>query len=124
MRPTKLLIIDFTDSDRAALAAAAESSGQFLVCGAIEDTSEGLNLATLLQPDAVVMDSPHIYEGGFAELITRLRAAVPQATIAVYTLLEGEHEQQQALDAGAAGYFFKDTDSVGEVLSTLRPAGR
>ncbi len=86
--------------------------------GAAGDGLEALDLATALQPDAIVLDweLPHL-DG--AEALPSLLRAVPGATVVVFSANADRATAAIALARGATRYLVKDDKGVADVIAAL-----
>ena len=87
--------------------------------GAAGDGLEAVDLATTLQPDAIVLDweLPHL-DG--AEALPSLLRAVPGATVVVFSANADQATAAIALAGGASRYLVKDDNGVADVIAALR----
>ena len=87
--------------------------------GVAGDGLEALDLATELQPDAIVLDYELPRADGLTVLPT-LHKALPSATIVVFSATTDYVTVARALAGGADYYLVKDRDQVGDVIAALR----
>jgi DNA-binding NarL/FixJ family response regulator len=96
----KVLVVDDEPAVRQGLRMSLGLDGGMEVVGEAATARETLNLAWLLQPDAVVMDAvlPDMEVMKVARL---LRLMLPQCAVVVLTLHDNEALQAEADEAGA-----------------------
>jgi DNA-binding NarL/FixJ family response regulator len=90
------------------------------VVATAQDGDEGLDAATRLHPDVVLMDLSMPRVDGVATT-RRISAEVPAARVVVLTSMPVRSRIRQALDAGATGYLFKDA-TPSELVASIRAA--
>ena len=90
------------------------------------DATEGLELASVLEPDVILLDWM-LPEGlGGPKTCERLRTAAPRARVVMLTGLDDVRDQRAALQAGAAAFLRKGV-TLAEIATTVRrvlPTGR
>jgi DNA-binding NarL/FixJ family response regulator len=117
---TSVLIVDDHALVRAGLAALLASAARIEVVGVAADGREGVELASRLRPDVVLMDLSMPVLDGLAA--TRLIAELaPTSRVVVLTSSADRHRATQALAAGAVGYLLKDCDP-NDIIATVRAA--
>jgi two-component system response regulator NreC len=84
------------------------SQPDFDVVGEAEDGKEGVDLATRLQPDVVLMDISMPVLKGF-EATRRIKKARPEVKVLILSVYDDEDLVARCLDAGASGYVLKDS---------------
>ncbi|MGY2875061.1 DNA-binding NarL/FixJ family response regulator [Marmoricola sp. URHA0025 HA25] len=122
-RPFRVLVVDDCDDLRDLIRLRLDATEGFAVVGEACDGAEGLALATLLQPDLVLLDLRMPRMDGLEALPAILRAA-PATRVVVFS---GENEgaaAEQALAGGAAQYVVKGTSlrQLVQVMSTVLEA--
>jgi DNA-binding NarL/FixJ family response regulator len=117
---TSVLVVDDHALVRAGLVALLRNADRVEVVGAAADGREGVELATLLRPDVVLMDlSMPVLDGLSA---TRLiRQSSPSSRVVVLTSFADLQHRSDAVAAGAVGYVLKDCDS-GDIITAVRSA--
>jgi two-component system, NarL family, response regulator DegU len=115
----RLLLVDDHKLLRQGLRRAVEEAG-FDVVGEAGDGEEAVRMATVLQPDLVLMDVTMPVLDGI-EATRRLRLSAPDARVVILTMHGEEETIDRALRAGAAAYLLKDcsTDQVAETLHAV-----
>jgi two-component system, OmpR family, KDP operon response regulator KdpE len=116
---TRILVIDDEPQIRRALRAGLEQNGYEVLQAASGE--EGLDLAALHPPDAVILDLAMPGLDGFA--VCRQLREWSDAPVIVLSVREGEEEKIRALDLGADDYVTKPF-GLGELLARLRAALR
>ena len=98
-----------------------ETEADIEVIGEATNGREAVEMATMHQPDLVLMDLQ--MPGGSGLAATRkLSGSSPNIRILVVTLFEDDESIFTALRAGALGYILKDADE-GEMMRAIRAAG-
>jgi DNA-binding NarL/FixJ family response regulator len=110
MNSVRCLIADDHPALLTAVSSYLEANGFDLV-GTAADGQQALELADATQPDVALVDFRMPRLGG-AELVTRLREAVPGARVLVYTADARETEVSELLRAGAHGVVLKEAPLV------------
>jgi two-component system KDP operon response regulator KdpE len=118
-QPMKLLAIEDDPQIQRFLSAALEAHGHTLQIAGTG--AEGLRLATVRQPDVVIVDLGLPDVSGL-EVITRLREWC-RRPILVLSARDQESDKIDALDRGADDYLTKPF-GIGELLARLRVAQR
>lgn len=122
MVPTRLLIIDDHDDVREALEAQLRIAGQVDVVGCTGCWQTGLQEATRLQPDVVLLETKRA-DGQGLEALHRLTQQCPCTSIVILTSYPDAEEQQEARRMGAIHYILKDIDTphlVREIQAAVR----
>jgi DNA-binding NarL/FixJ family response regulator len=117
---TKVLLVDDHDLIRQGLRHAFERAPDFRVCGEAASVAEGLAIATLTQPDVVIVDM-RLPDGSGLEAVKRLRAGNRKLGIVVLTMYAGDEHLFGALEAGASAFMSKDVPAD-EVVAAARHA--
>jgi DNA-binding NarL/FixJ family response regulator len=117
---TTVLLVDDHALVRAGLAALLGGAARIDVVGAAADGREGVELASRLHPDVVLMDLSMPVLDGLAA--TRLiREAAPASRVVVLTSFADRQRAADAFAAGAVGYLLKDCDPT-EIINAVRSA--
>ena len=104
----RILIADDHPLFRIGLAYALEAQG-FEVVGQAEDGVQAAEQSELHQPDVVLLDVKMPRSNGI-DACRAIRARVPGVFVAMLTTFEEEAVIQAAREAGAKGFFSKETD--------------
>jgi DNA-binding NarL/FixJ family response regulator len=105
----RVLIADDQPVIRSGLRAILEDEPDIEVVGEAEDGASAVTLAESLDPDIVLMDLKMPGADGLAAL-TELRARGVKARVLVLTSVTERGHVLPAVQAGAAGYLYKDVD--------------
>src|SRR4051794_26921472 len=112
------VVVDDTPDIRMLLTMTLEMDGDIKVVGEAGDGREGVDMATRLQPDVVLIDLAMPVMDGL-EALPLIRSACPQTRVVVLSGFEADAMAQRALDAGADGYLQKGLP-VSEILDYVR----
>jgi len=121
---TRVLLVDdhplFLDGVRAALAGDPELE----VVGTAEDRASGLEQASRLQPDVVLMDL-NLPDGSGIDVTRDLLAAHPTVRVLVMTMSADDDAVVAAMRAGARGYVVKGAgrDELLQAVRTVAAGG-
>lgn len=97
-----------------------DSHGDLRVCGIARRGDEAAKLAAREQPSVVVMDYRLPSVMG-PVVVSRIRAAVPEAAIVFHSAEESEAALLDAIDAGATAYLTK-TATADQIIEAIRRA--
>jgi DNA-binding NarL/FixJ family response regulator len=108
MTPIKILLCDDDAEKRQYLQILLEGFGVFTVVGSFGCGEAAAGQATSLRPEVVLMaiDLPDI---SGIECTRRIKKALPDAHVIMYTVYEDDDILFEALRAGASGYLLKET---------------
>lgn len=115
-----VLLVDDHELIRQGLARAFERTPDFTVAGEAGSVSDGVALASRLQPDVVVTDV-RLPDGTGLDLVRSLRSNQPELGIVVLTMYAGDEQLFGALEAGASAFVSKDSPSD-DVVAAARHA--
>jgi DNA-binding NarL/FixJ family response regulator len=119
---TSVLLVDDHSVVRAGLAALLGSAEHLDVVAEASDGLQGVELATRLRPDVVLMDlSMPVLDGVAAT--RRIVQEVPAAHVVVLTSFADRRHVAAAMAAGAVGYLVKDCDPH-DIIAAVRSAAR
>lgn len=99
--PTTLVLVDASPDFRWLVRRVLQRKGGFDVVADTHDSTDGLELAALFQPDVVLLDVDDQQDAG--ALVRPFRISCPQATIIATVSLGREAVRGAVLDAGGAG---------------------
>ncbi len=125
----KVLIVDDHQVVREGLRRIIELDDEITVIGEAENGEDAISRVVQLSPDVIMMDLKMPGMGGI-NAIREIKQRLPDVNILVLTLY-AEDFIRQAIEAGAAGYMLKDSDSsqitkaihqVNDGLSPIAPS--
>ena len=115
-----VLVVDDHPLVRSGLVSLLSATDDISVVGQAANGEEAVDLATVLEPDVVLMDlSMPVLDGVAAT--RRLLQRCPAASVIVLTSFADQPRVTKALEAGAVGYLLKDCEPR-EVLTAVRSA--
>lgn len=117
-----ILLADDHPVVREGLATIINSQNDMTVIAQASSGEEAIEKATSLKPNMAILDLKMPGAGGLAA-IRRIKSAVPDICILVFTTYADETDIIAALDAGANGYLLKGRDPS-ELLNAIRAASR
>ena len=118
----RVLLVDDHKVVRKGLRIFLSTTGDIEVVGEARNGAEAVEKTAEHRPDVVLMDlKMPVMDGPTA--IKKIRTAYPDVQIVALTSFHDESLAQQALEAGAIGYVFKDADEE-ELISTIQLAGK
>ena len=106
MAPIRLLLVDDNEDLRFLVRTAVESRGGFEVVGEASDGRAGVDLASSLEPDVVLLDLDMPAMGGL-EALPLVRSAAPSSKVIVLSSFRREDYEQAVRAGGAVGYLEK-----------------
>jgi signal transduction histidine kinase/ActR/RegA family two-component response regulator len=112
------VVVDDTPDIRMLLTMSLEMDGDIKVVGEAGDGRAGVDLASQLQPDVVLIDLAMPVMDGL-EALPLIRKACPRTRVVVLSGFEADAMAQRALDAGADGYLQKGLP-VSDILDYVR----
>jgi DNA-binding NarL/FixJ family response regulator len=115
----RILVVDDHPTIRRGLAATLDPEPDMEVVGAASDKNEAVELWLALRPDITLMDLSLKGEVEGAAAIREIRRNAPDAKVIVYSVLTGDEDVYQALQAGAVTFLTKDTSDE-ELVETIR----
>jgi DNA-binding NarL/FixJ family response regulator len=103
-------IILFEDNDRMreSLAYLLNSTPDYNVVADYNQCADAATIARIHQPDVVLMDIDMPGESGITG-VKKIKEALPQTAVIMYTVFEDDEKLFQCLCAGANGYLLKKT---------------
>jgi two-component system response regulator NreC len=120
--PTSVVLVDHRDVVSEGVRAVFERQSSITVIGGPAEPANAADLDG--DPDVVVADIGR--EADASEAVTRLRAAFPEASVLVLTLVDDPDAVRAALAAGAAGYVLKSAQpaELFEAVQTVASGGQ
>jgi len=120
--PIRVLVVDDHPIVRQGLTSFLSSREGIEVVGEAGDAQDGLDQASRLLPDVVLMDLV-MPRGGAVEAIGGIRALSPAPRVVVLTSFSADDQVLPAVRAGASGYVLKDAPPA-EVEAAVRAVHR
>jgi two-component system nitrate/nitrite response regulator NarL len=118
VRVLRTLVVDNLAPGRGGLAAALAGEPGMEVVGETANIEHAFALAAAIAPDVILL-APNIANTPNGEVVTKLRAAAPDAHVMMLTHAQETQALADGLRAGASGYLVRDLDS-GLMADTLR----
>jgi two-component system response regulator DevR len=103
----RVLIVDDHELVRVGLRTLLSTDPEIKVVGEAATGARAIGLAREHQPDVVLLDA-HLPDLNGPDVCRRMRAAVPQAAVAMLTTFTGVELVRDCVSAGADGYLLKD----------------
>jgi two-component system response regulator DevR len=122
MVPTRLFIIDEHDAVREALEVRLNAATEVEVVGCTGCWKTGLQEATRLRPDVVLLETKRA-DGEGLEALRDLTKQCPFASVVILTSYPDAEEQARAFEMGATRYLLKDIDTSQLVRKIRSVAG-
>jgi DNA-binding NarL/FixJ family response regulator len=116
-QPTRVLLVDDHEVVRYGLRSLLEASEGYSVCGEAADGRAGVERASELRPDIVVMDIGMPELNGF-EATRQVLEKSPQTRILILSMHQSDHLVKEVLAAGAHGYVLK-SDAARHLIAAL-----
>src|SRR5215210_211420 len=108
--PLRVVVADDQVPTRVGVRLALEGHG-FTVCAEAGNAREAIEAARRERPDVCLIDV-HMPGGGGIEAAAAITSELPEATVVMLTISRDEDDLFAAIEAGAVGYLFKDTNSA------------
>jgi two-component system, NarL family, response regulator DevR len=102
----RVLIVDDHELVRVGLRTLLSTDSEIKVLGEAATGAQALAMVREHQPDVVLLDA-HLPDLSGPEVCRRMRAAVPEAAIAMLTTFTDEELVRECVSAGADGYLLK-----------------
>jgi len=118
----RVFLIDDHPVVREGFARAVADEPDMAIAGQASTAAEALEKVALVKPDVVLVDL-HLPDRDGPELISALRAALPEAKLVVVSGYDDDYRVAEALRAGAHGYLLK-TSSLSELIDGIRVAAK
>jgi DNA-binding NarL/FixJ family response regulator len=110
-RKVRLLVVDDHPAIRRAIRCALQFHPYVEVCGEAADGSQGVEEATKLKPDVVVIDVTMPVLNGF-EAAREIKKILPESAIIIFSQNSGPRFVDEAKKAGARAYVAKKKAEV------------
>lgn len=117
-RSLGVLLVDDAADLRLLMRLSLQSSGGIVVVGEAGDGREGLDLASQLQPDVVLLDLAMPIMDGL-EALPLIREAAPAAKVVVLSGFDDRRMRESAMRLGAVAYVEKGTPTA-ELVSMIK----
>jgi DNA-binding NarL/FixJ family response regulator len=114
----RIVVVDDHPIVRSGITSVLATQGDFEIVGEAANGKEGVDVATRLKPDLVLMDLRMPVMSG-VEATHEIRKAVPSVRVVVLTTYASDGEVLRAIEAGAVGYLLKDVPHE-ELFRALR----
>jgi DNA-binding NarL/FixJ family response regulator len=114
----RLLVVDDHDIMRQGLIRLLENQPDLKIVGMATNGRQAIELARQETPDVILMDIVMKEMGGL-EATRKILEELPQIKVIMLTMYEEKAFFEEALAAGASGYFLKGSDSD-ELINTIR----
>lgn len=118
----RILISDDHGVMRAGLHAMLADEADFEIVGEAANGEEALHLASVHQPDVILLDIGMPGMDGI-EVTRRLRKVLPQIQVLILTVYEDQSLLLEAIKAGASGYVIKRAVEE-ELITAIRAVSR
>ncbi|MBQ0833026.1 MULTISPECIES: two-component system response regulator NarL [unclassified Marinobacter] len=118
--PASILLIDDHPLLRQGIKQLVEMESDIIVAGEASNATDGIRLATELEPDLILMDL-NMPEINGIEALKKLRELNISSRIIMFTVSDQEDDVVSALRAGADGYLLKDMEPE-DMIAQLRQA--
>src|SRR3954466_8457915 len=116
--PIRVIIVDDQELFRRGLTMLMDAEPGLDVVGEAGDGQTGIELASRVAPDVVLLDVRMPKISGI-EACVAIKEAVPAAKILMLTVSDEESDLYEAVKSGASGYLLKDS-SIEEVAQAIR----
>jgi DNA-binding NarL/FixJ family response regulator len=116
--PIRVIVVDDQELFRRGLTMLMSAEPGLEVVGEAGDGATGIELATRVAPDVVLLDVRMPKKSGI-EACLAIKEAVPASKILMLTVSDEESDLYEAVKSGANGYLLKDS-SIEEVAQAIR----
>jgi two-component system, NarL family, response regulator DevR len=116
-KPIRVMVVDDHDVVRQGIRALLESSGMEVVAEA-SGVGEGVERATSVRPDVIVMDV-RLTDGSGIDATREIRARWPEARVIMLTSFADDQALFASIMAGASGYVLKQIRG-GDLVRSIR----
>ena len=120
--PIRILLADDHTLVRRGICRLLEDQPDLEVVGEAADGHEAVRLASVLDPDVVLLDISMPGPGGI-EVTRQVKQALPDTRVLILTVHEDESLLREAIQAGAAGYIIKRAVES-ELINAIRAVWR
>lgn len=117
----RVMLVDDHPVLRYGMAGLIDTQDDLSVVAQTGDVDEVIRLAATQTPDVVLMDLDLGAEISGIDLTARLRAESPGTRVLVFTTYDTDADIVRAIEAGATGYFLKDSRPV-DLFAAIRSA--
>jgi len=116
--PIRVLVVDDQELFRRGLVMLLTVEPGIAIVGEAGDGDEGIEIATQVAPDVVLLDIRMPKRSGL-EACQAIKQAVPTSKLIMLTVSDEEADLYEAVKSGASGYLLKDS-SIEEVAQAVR----
>lgn len=117
----RVMLVDDHPVLRYGMAGLIDTQDDLSVVAQTGDVDEVIRLAATQTPDVILMDLDLGAEISGIDLTTRLRAESPGTRVLVFTTYDTDADIVRAIEAGATGYFLKDSRPA-DLFAAIRSA--
>ncbi len=114
----RILLADDHSMIRRGLRVALEENNDWQICGEASTGREAVNLALKLKPNVAILDLTMPELSGL-EATRKIRKALPDTEVLIYTMHESEALVREVFSAGARGYLLK-SDADLQIVSAVQ----
>jgi DNA-binding NarL/FixJ family response regulator len=114
----RLVLADDHDLMREGLRSIIEDESDIEIVGLANDGETAINLTHQKRPDILILDIKMPGKSGL-EVLWQIKREAPQVKVIILTMYDDEAFLQEAIRAGASGYFLKGSKST-ELLTAIR----
>ena len=116
--PIRVLVVDDQELFRRGLVMLLTVEPGIAIVGEAGDGDEGIEIATQVAPDVVLLDIRMPKRSGL-EACQAIKQAVPTSKLIMLTVSDEEADLYEAVKSGASGYLLRDS-SIEEVAQAVR----
>lgn len=122
MSKLRILVADDHEVIRTGVRALLESESDWEICGVATSGREAVEQAKTLRPDIVILDM-QMPELNGTEAARRIKRALPETELLIFTGTENEDLVREVFEAGAKSYILK-TDASSHLIDAVRTLSR